>query len=89
MANYKEGLHLIPEHMHGAVERYLEKGIPGGSFLTAVLANDLMGAFGRADLTNQQCMKGWAEFVYNYLPASSHGSYEIVEQWKGLENANL
>lgn len=85
MANYREGLHLVPEHMHEAVERYIEYGIPPGNFLEAVLANDLLGAFGRADSMNKNAMARWAEFVYNYLPINSHGSREIVANWKGLK----
>lgn len=76
-----DGLHLIPSHMHGAVERYIMHGIPGGSFLNAVLSNDLQGAFARADLENQHAMHGWAQFIYNYLPASAHGSPEQVAEW--------
>lgn len=67
--------------MHGAVERYIMHGIPGGSFLNAVLSNDLQGAFARADLENTRAMQGWAQFIYNYLPAASRGSPEQVSEW--------
>ncbi len=76
-----QGLTLIPSQMHGAVERYLMQGIPPGSFLTAVLENDLVGSFGRADGENLEAMKGWADFIYNYLPTGCHGSPEVVDDW--------
>ena len=31
----------IPEHMRGGIERYVNHGIPPGSFLTAIICNDL------------------------------------------------
>ena len=46
-------LDLIPDHMHGAVIRYVEDGIEPGGFLEAVLCNDLKGAVMRADAINK------------------------------------
>ncbi len=34
----------LPEHMQDGMRRYIENGIEGGSFMMAVLCNDLMGA---------------------------------------------
>ena len=75
------GYNLIPSHMHSAIENYIIRGLPPGGFLTAVLANDLMGAVGRADHKNQQALVGWCQFIYNHTPSTSHGSYEAVEKW--------
>lgn len=75
------GRHLIPAHMWGGVERYLLHGIPPGGFLTAVLSNDLMGAFGKADDENTAAMRNWAMFIYNYMPNGCHGSPEKVRAW--------
>lgn len=92
-AGYVKGMHLIPEHMHGAILRYVENGIPPGSFLEAVLCNQFKEAFQRADSTNIENMKGYAEYVYWYLPSACHGSPTVVAQWiaqrglKGLEDA--
>lgn len=59
---------------------------PFGDFLTAVLANDLVGAFGRADGYNAQIMQDYASFLYNMMPGRTGdpardywGSYEAVE----------
>jgi hypothetical protein len=78
---YQPGLHLIPAHMRGAVIRYLENGIPPGGFLTAVLSNDLMGAFAKADDENATAMRGWAMFVHNHMPTGAHGSPDKVRAW--------
>lgn len=72
---------LIPQYMHGAVKRYVMHGIPPGSFLTAVLSNDLKEAYGRADDENSAAMRGWVQFIYSYTPSPSQGSPECVRAW--------
>ena len=42
----------IPELTQAAILRYVLQNIKPGSFLTAVLCNDLYNATGRADATN-------------------------------------
>ena len=82
MAEYKDGLHLLPEHMRDGVVRYIERGLPHmGSFLRAVMENNLTEAFGRADDVNAAAMKNWAVFVYSYAPSGCHGSPERVSDW--------
>ena len=75
------GIHLIPGHMAGAVKRYILQGIPPGSFLTAVLCNDLREAFARADDENAAAMHGWVKFFYNYAPTGCWGSPENYSAW--------
>lgn len=41
-------------------------GYPGGSFVQAVVNNDLMGAFGKADHINKKFIGLYAELLYNY-----------------------
>lgn len=41
-------------------------GYPGGSFVQAVVNNDLMGAFGRADHINKNFIGLYAELLYNH-----------------------
>jgi hypothetical protein len=72
---------LLPKHMHGAVIRYVENGIDPGSFLYCALANDLKGAFGRADRENLEHMKGWVQFIAWHMPAASQGDPELVLDW--------
>jgi hypothetical protein len=77
----EEGAHLIPGHMVGAVRRYIMQGIPPGSFLTAVLCNDLREAFSRADDDNSAAMRGWVQFLYNYAPSGCWGSPDRYAAW--------
>jgi len=79
--NIESHCELIPPHMRDAVIHYVCDGVPPGGFLTALLSNDLMGAFGKADSTNIDNMKNWVIFIYNYLPQNSHGSAENIIDW--------
>lgn len=71
----------LPEHMQGAARRYVEKGIEPGSFLTAVICNDLRGAFGRADEANRAAMWEWVLFFHNDAPGGCWGSPEHFAAW--------
>jgi len=87
LGQLKEGYDLIPYHMHGAIERYVLKGIPPGSFLEALLSNNFMEAVGRADSDNLHALVGWAKFFYNHMPASSYGSPQNVTSWYARFNS--
>lgn len=76
------------KHMEPGVRLYVEEGIQPGSFMRAVLANDFMGAVKRADSSNGELLREWAQFVYNYLPSDCWGSYKTVDDWKGLNNGS-
>lgn len=82
-ASYIKGLTLLPDHMRGGMRRYIEKGIPPGSFLEAVLSNDLMGALAEADATNRHALPAYGRYLYNDVPSACHGSSEKVEAWIG------
>lgn len=75
------GRHLVPDHMWGGVSRYFLQGIPGGSFMTALLSNNLMEAFACADDENAANMRRWCQFLYNHAPVGSYGSPERVGNW--------
>ena len=64
-----------------ALDRYARHGVPTGGFLRAVLANDLMESFGRADTENRGGMFEICSYVYNEIPGRCHGSYKIVDEW--------
>jgi len=61
--------------------RYVEHKIPTGSFLRAVLENNLSEAAGRADETNAPKLKEIMVFIYNQLPADSWGDPGRVSAW--------
>jgi hypothetical protein len=76
MFNYK----TFPNpHMVIGLELYFERGIEPGSFMTAVLCNDLKGACARADWMNQRLIFQTVEWLYNEAPAGSWGSPEAYE----------
>ena len=72
---------LVPEHIRGGLKRYIDNGIPPGSFLTAVLSNDLMEAFGCADYINRHRLFDIVSFLYGSAPAGCWGSPERVASW--------
>ena len=82
-AYYLEHLSLlgIPEHMHGGMLRYLLHGLPPGSFLTAVLSNDLREAVAYADEKNQSSLARYVVFLHNHAPLGAWGSPERVSEW--------
>jgi len=71
----------LPEHIRSAAQRYIEHGVNPGSFLTAVFANDLIQAVGRADEHNRRALFDICCFVYSEAPAMCHGSYTAVDTW--------
>jgi len=71
----------VPEHTAGALARYIFDGLPPGGFLTAVLSNNLMEAFGQADNINSAHMKEITSFIYNEIPAACWGSLKKMEEW--------
>ena len=74
----------IPGHMVDGLKLYVEKRIPQGPFLTAVLANDLIEAVQKADARNLNNLPAYADYMYNEMPMDSYGSRAIVKAW--LEN---
>lgn len=71
----------LPHHMQDAMARYVQSGIPPGSFLTAVLSNDLMGAMGHADDINRTFIFDYAVFLKSQAPIGCWGSPQHVEDW--------
>lgn len=71
----------IPDHCRRGLEMYLSEGILPGSFLTAVLSNDLMEACARADMSNEKRLKNYAMLMYSFMPSGSYGSSVKVMNW--------
>jgi hypothetical protein len=72
---------MLPEHMKGAMKRYLEDGIEPGGFLYAVLTNDLKMAVAQADHINIRLIPEIVSYCYNCIPAPAWGSVMKVEKW--------
>lgn len=71
----------LPDHMKKGMKNYLEHGIEPGSFMTAVLCNDLKGAIARADSTNLAALPNIVSYCYNNIPSTAWGSPEKMEAW--------
>lgn len=71
----------LPDYMHDGVVRYLVHRIRPGSFLCAVIANDLFRASLTADRDNSRCLDTWARWFYYNAPMGSIGSYDAIDKW--------
>lgn len=71
----------VPEHMHGAIDRYINHRLHPGGFLEAVLCNDLTGAVSKADLVNRNHLADYVKWFYNHAPSGCWGSRENFERW--------
>lgn len=65
-----------------ALQDYVEHGGPVGSFLTAVLQNDLLNAVNQADAEALAALKQIVAFVYWELPGPCWGSPQKVTAWR-------
>lgn len=70
----------LKEDLQGGMQRYVEHRISPGSFLRAVLANDLKGALGQADIYNRVALFEIVSWCYNELPTNLWGSEENVHK---------
>lgn len=63
------------------LDNYVLRGCEPNGFVLAVLANDLLGAVGKADRENLRDLHEICIYVYASIPAACHGSYLTVSQW--------
>jgi len=75
-----DGFH-IPRYMMDSILRYVDDGVMPGSFLCAVLSNDLSGAVAYADDNNMRNLPAYVRFLYNHCPCGCWGSRDIVTNW--------
>lgn len=71
----------VPEHLHEGFVMYLMHRVRPGSFLTAVLENDLNQAVANADPTSGRMLREVVGFLRGWAPHNAWGSAEIVEAW--------
>lgn len=89
---YKKGASMLPQHMQRGFIDYIETGAPPGDFLTAVICNDLRGAFGQADNINFYLIGDFVSAFHNFAPAMCWGSNEAFMHWQqagGLKGKGL
>jgi hypothetical protein len=72
----------LPTYMVEGIKAYIEEGRPAGSFLMALLTNNLVNAVMKADETNLRYIRNWALFLHNEAPSECWGSAEKVLAWQ-------
>lgn len=82
MTEHRDNIGRLPEHCRDGMLNYIENGYPVGSFLQALLSNNLKETFGCADDVNQRRVFDYVHFLYNYAPAQCWGSPEAVAYWQ-------
>jgi hypothetical protein len=78
---------LCPPHIRESLNDYVLRGIETGSFLRAVLENNLTEAVTHADRRNILLLRHIVAWVYNNVPSNVCGSAEAV-RWHLMRTAN-
>lgn len=71
----------IPEHTKESLMNYFNNCYDPGSFVKAVLVNDLYAAASRSDHINRPEIANIAMWVINNAPYGSYGDHETVKEW--------
>lgn len=74
----------VPEHLREGLARYVIHGIIPGSFLQAVISNDLHGAIHLGDDDSLAGIKSILSFLWNSTPSQCFGDRVRLMQWHGL-----
>jgi len=72
---------MVTESLKHGLIMYVNQGISTGSFLRAVLMNDLRMAFAFADDYNKSHMDEIVKYVEEHVPVQAWGSAEKVTLW--------
>lgn len=75
---------MIPKRTLEALERWRDDAAPPGDFLRAVLENNLMMAFHRADEENTAALRDIVAWCYNHLPLASWGNKYNIDNWERI-----
>lgn len=75
----------VPEHTAYSLARYVVLAATPGSFVKAVLCNDLHEAINRADDINRFALADIVAAVWNVLPGDCHGDEKTVSRYNGEE----
>lgn len=78
----------IPDHLREGLRQYIQHGHVPGSFLEAVITNDLFAAVGHADELSLLFLVLLVKWFYNDAPGGCCGSKDIMAAWSahgGLE----
>ena len=73
-----------PVHILDSINRFVEHGLEPGSFVKAVLSNDLVGAFNAADTASLRGLQDILRYCRWKIPGTCWGSPEKVKNWQGV-----
>jgi hypothetical protein len=71
----------LPESLRDGAKNWIEHGIEPGHFLSAVIQNNLVESFKRADNENVNRMLEIVYWWYNEAPSNCWGSKEKFDKW--------
>ena len=71
----------IPDRMMNGITRYIEHGTKPGSFLEAIIINDLSSAVANADDENIGNIPAYVAYFYNHTPQGCWGSDAKMQNW--------
>jgi hypothetical protein len=71
----------MPERIKASLDDYWQKGLPPGSFVRAVLENDLHQAIANADAECALALTAIVRYVYNDMPGDCWGSRRAVQKY--------
>lgn len=78
---------LLPESLREGAQRYIEQRIKPGSFLTAVIENNLLDATAHADSTNKLLLREIVLWWHWEAPGGCWGIREAMQRWLNGEAA--
>ncbi len=81
MSDPREQDGLIPGYTMTTLENYIDRGVPTGGFLRAVLGNDLQEAVARADENNIVALPAIVGWLSCNAPSACWGSPKLVADW--------
>jgi hypothetical protein len=71
----------IPDWVKDSLSRYVDHRIETGSFLRAVLENDLFEAINRADKDSLMALPRIVNYIHNNIRSDCYGSEALVNLW--------
>jgi hypothetical protein len=78
----------VDQDFYIPIFNYLVYGFSPGGFFTSVLANDFLGAMPRCHNFNTvAALKAVAGWIRDDLPPISYGSYDRVDKWLSMPEA--
>ena len=70
-----------PASIVAAIDRFVEHRIAPGSFVRAVLCNDLAGVFRAGDDDSLRGLRDIMRYIHWEIPSGCHGSSAKVDKW--------